>query len=123
MDIQSNLQNQQNYQSQQSNPQNRLKDISGLDAVTEYAVNALTEKAPSYFLEYEKTFTEEIRNYGVGLIQDCKNGKLLELSDEALEEALEDGIGSLLDASCVLNREHFKSGIRFGALLIMQLLI
>lgn len=79
----------QDYYNQQSNPQNKFKDISGLDALTEYAITALTEKTPSYFNEYEKAFTKQVRNYGVELIQECKNGTLLKVSDEAIEEATE----------------------------------
>lgn len=66
-------------QNSSGNPQSIFKDISSLDALTEYVITALTEKTPSYFHEHEKAFTKEIRNYGVGLIQECKNGKLLKL--------------------------------------------
>lgn len=124
MDIQQNLQeqNQPIYQSQHSNSHSRFKDISSLDAITEYAISALTEQSPSYFHKYDKTFTKEIRNYGVRLIQECKNGTLLKLSDEAIGEAVENRIGDALGASCVLNHEHFKAGIQFGALMMVQLL-
>ncbi len=107
---------------QQHNPKNRFKDISSLDAITEYA-GALTEKAPSYFHECEKELTKEIRNFGVGIIQDCKNGTLSKLSDEAIEESIESRIGNALDASCILDHEYFKAGIQFGALMMLQLLI
>lgn len=110
-------------QHQQINPQNKFKDIASLDAITEYAISALTEQSPSYFHEYEKACTKEICNYGVRLIQECKNGTLLKLSDEAIQEAVENRIGDALDASCVLNHEHFKAGVQFGALMIVQLLI
>ena len=122
---------QQDYQNQQYqqinfinnfNSKDIFKDISSLDALTEYAITALTEKTPSYFHEYEKTFTKQIRDYGVGLIQDCKDGTLEELSDEAIEEAIENKIGDALDASCILNHEYFKAGIQFGELMMMQLL-
>ncbi len=113
--------NQCNYH-QQINFKDRFKEISSLDALTEYAITSLTEKAPSYFHEYEKAFTKEIRNFGVALIQDCKNGTLLKLSDEAIEEAVENKVGDVLDASCIANHEHFKAGIQFGALMVVQLL-
>lgn len=53
-----NQYNQCSYQNQPHNPKNRFKDISSLDALTEYAISALTEKAPSYFHEREKAFTK-----------------------------------------------------------------
>lgn len=118
MNIQQDYQNQQSPQYQQ----NKFKDISSLDALTEYAISALTEKTPSYFHEYEKAFTKEIRNYGVALIQKCKNGTLLKLSDEAIIEVAENRISDALDALCVLNHEHFKAGIQFGALMMVQIL-
>lgn len=125
MDIQQNLQeqNQPIYQNQHSSHQSRFKEISSLDAITEYAISSLTEQSPSYFYESEKALTKEIRNYGAGLVRDCKNGTLLKLSDQAIEEAAENSIGDALDASCVLNHEHFKAGFQFGALLMAQLLI
>lgn len=83
----------------------------------------MTEKAPSYFHECEKTFTKEILNFGVVLIQDCKDGILLKLSDEAIEENIENRISDALDASCILNHEYFKSGVQFGALMMVKLLI
>ena len=122
-----NQYNQRNYtyggSKQQHNIQDRFKDISSLDALTKYAISALTEKAPSYFHECEKELTKEIRNFGVALIQDCKGGTLLKLSDEAIQEAVENRIGNALDASCILNHEHFKAGIRFGAWMVVQLFI
>lgn len=121
MDIQQNLQ-EQSQQHQQINSKDRFRSISSLDAITDYAISALTEKSPSYFNEYEKAFTEQVRNYGVALIQECKDGTLLKLSDEAIEEAIENRIGNTLDASCILNHEHFKAGFHFGALVMMQLL-
>ena len=48
MDIQQNQQ-EQNKQGQPNSPANRIKRISSLDAIAKYAINALTEKAPSYF--------------------------------------------------------------------------
>ena len=47
---------------------------------------------------------------------------LLKLSDEAIEEAVENKVGDVLDASCIANHEHFKAGIQFGALMVVQLL-
>lgn len=79
----------------------------------------MTEKTPSYFHEYEKAFTKQV----IALIQECKDGTLLKLSDEAIEEAIENKIGDTLDASCILNHEHFKSGIQFGAWMMVQLLL
>lgn len=110
-------------QNSSGNPQRIFKDISCLDALTEYAISALTEKTPSYFHKYEKAFTKQVRDYGVGLIQECKNDTLLKSSNEALEEAIENRIGNALDDSCVLNHEHFKAGFQFGALMMVQLLI
>lgn len=126
MDIQQDYQNQQYQQDTlpcNPKPDSIFKHISSLDALTEYAISALTEKTPSYFHEYEKELTKEIRNFGVALIQDCKNESLLKLSDKAIEEAAENKIGDALDASCILNHEHFKAGIQFGALMMVQLLI
>lgn len=125
MDIQQDYQNQQYQQDTfPCNPKsdNTFKHISSLDALAEYAVSALTEKTPSYFHEYEKAFTKQVRDYGIGLIQECRQGTLPELSDEALEEAMENRIGASLDASCILNHEYFKAGIQFGALMMVQLL-
>lgn len=119
MDIQQDYQNQWSPQYQQ----NKFKDISSPDALTEYAITALTEKTSSYFHEHEKAFTKQVRDYGVGLIQECKQGTLSDLSDEAIEEAAENRIGDALDASCILNHEHFKAGIQFGALMMVQLLL
>lgn len=118
-----NQYNQCSYQNQQTNFKNRFKDISSLDSLTEYAISALTEKTPSYFHECEKELTKEIRDFGVAFIKECKNGTLLKLSDEAIEESIENRIGDALDASCILNHEYFKSGIQFGALMMAQLLI
>lgn len=113
----------QNKQHQQSNFQNQFKDISSLEALTEYAVTSLTENMPLYFRESEKEFTKELRNYGAKLIQECKSGTLLDLSDDEIEETIEKGISEAMDVSCVLNHEYFKAGIRFGTLLIMQMLL
>lgn len=67
--------------------------------------------------------TKEIRNYGIALVQDSKEGTLLKLSDEAIEENVENRISDTLNVSCVLNCIYFKVGIQFGALLMVQLLI
>ena len=122
MDIQQDFQNQQGQCHQRYDTKNSFKDISSLDSLTDYAIGALTEKAPSYFFEYEKAFTKEIRNFVVAIIKDCKDGMLLKLSDEAIEEAVENKVGDVLDASCIANHEHFKAGIQFGALMVVQLL-
>ena len=122
MDYQQDYQNQQGQYYQRHEIKNSLKNISSLDAITDYAISALTEKASSYFHEYEKAFTKEIRNFGVAIIKDCKDGMLLKLSDEAIEEAVENKVGDVLDASCIANHEHFKAGIQFGALMVVQLL-
>lgn len=106
MNIQSkqqDYQNQSNQQYQQDTfPYNSklnsiFKHLPSIEALTEYSITALIKKTPSYFHEYEKVFTEQIRNYGVGLIQECKNGTLLNLSDEAIEEVAENRIGDALD--------------------------
>ena len=126
MDIQQDYQNQQYQQDTfpcNPKPDSIFKDISSLDALTEYAITSLTEKTPSYFHEHEKALTKEVRDYGVELIQECKNGTLLKLSDEAMKEAAENKISDALDASCILNHEHFKAGFHFGALMMVQLLI
>ena len=124
MDLQQDYQNQQGQQyHQQHDIKNSFKNISSLDSVTDYAIGALTEKAPSYFHEYEKVLTKEIRNYGVALIQDCKDGTLLKLTNEAIEENVENRISDALDASCIANHEYFKSDFQFGALMMLQLLI
>lgn len=123
MDIQQDYQNQQGQCHQRYDTKNSFKDISSLDALTEYAITSLTEKAPSYFHEYEKAFTKEIRDFGVALIQDCKDGTLLKLTNEAIEENVENRISDALDASCVLNHEHFKAGIQFGALMMVAVII
>lgn len=122
MDLQQDYQNKQGRYHQRYDTKNSFKNISSLDAITEYAITSLTEKTPSYFYEYEKALTKEIRNYGVGLIQECKNGTLSKLSDEAIEEAVENRISDALDASCILNHEYFKAGIQFGTLMMLQLL-
>lgn len=124
MDTQQN----QNQQYQQDTfpcnpkPDSSFKDISSLDALTEYAITSLTEKAPSYFHEHEKAFTKEMRNFGVALIKDCRDGTMSDLSEEAIEENVENKICDALDASCILNHEYFKAGIQFGALMMVQLL-
>lgn len=59
-----------------------FKHIASLDALTEYAISALTEKTPSYFHEYEKIFTKQVHDYGAGLISECQNGTLSELKRE-----------------------------------------
>ncbi len=119
--------NQRNYtyggSKRQHNIQDRFKGISSLDALTEYAISALTGIAPSYFHEYGKAFTKAILDYGTALIQDGKGGRLLELTDEAMHEAVENRIGNTLDASCTLNHEYFKAGIWFGAWMVVQLFI
>ena len=123
MDIQQDFRNQQGQCHQRYDTKNSFKDISSLDSLTDYAIGALTEKAPSYFYEYEKAFTKEIRNFGVAIIKDCKDGMLLELTNEAIEENVENRISDALDASCIANHEYFKSGFQFGALMMLQLLI
>ncbi len=45
--------NQCNYH-QQINFKDRFKEISSLDALTEYAITSLTEKAPSYSMNMRK---------------------------------------------------------------------
>ncbi len=52
MDIQQDYQNQQGQYHQRYDTKNRFKDISSLDALTEYAIGALTEKA-SCILNHE----------------------------------------------------------------------
>ena len=122
MDIQQDYQNLQGQYHQRYDTKNRFKDISSLDAITEYAITTLTEIAPSYFHEHEKAFTKEIRNFGVALIKDCRDGTMSDLSEEAIEENVENKICDALDASCILNHEYFKAGIQFGALMMVQLL-
>lgn len=52
------------------NQTDRLKEIAGLDAITEYAVNKLSE-CPSFFHEQEKAFNEKVLDYGLNLIDQC----------------------------------------------------
>jgi len=81
--------------------------LRAFEFLAEYAIDALTEESPSYFQEHEKAFTKEVLNFSAGLVQECKNGSLLKLSDEAIEEIIENKIGDTLNASCVLNQEYF----------------
>ncbi len=80
---------------QQTNYKNKINQISSLESLAEYAIDALAEESPSYFHGYEKAFTKEIQNYGLELVQECRNGNLLELSDKAIEKLalVEDRIG------------------------------
>ncbi len=71
---------------QQTNSKNKINQISSLESLAEYAIDALTEESPSYFHEYKKVLTKEIRNYELELVQECRNGNLLELSDKAIEK-------------------------------------
>ncbi len=104
---------------QQNNPKNKIAKLATFDSIAEYAINALTEKSPSYFSKYEKKLADETLNYTNRLIKMCENGTLSGKSPDVVMENLCDGI---LYASCVSNKEHFKIGLEFGALLIMQLL-
>ncbi len=109
---------------QQTNSKNKINQISSLESLAEYAIDALAEESPSYFHGYEKAFTKEIQNYGLELVQECRNGNLLELSDKAIEKlaSVEDRIGNIMDALCVLETMHFKAGFQFGALMIIDLM-
>ena len=124
MNIQQDYQNQQSQQYQQDTfpcnpkPDSIFKDISSLDALTEYAITALTEKTPSYFHEYEKTFTKELHGFTDEVIRTCRRS-----SNETAGTIVEILGCDLLDASCTLNQEHFKAGLQFGALMMVQLLI
>ncbi len=107
---------------QQTNYKNKINQISSLESLAEYAIDALAEESPSYFHGYEKAFTKEIQNYGDSLIHDCLDGTLLRTSNEFISEAIENRIGNVLDASCRLNHEYFKAGFQFGALIIIDLM-
>ena len=54
MDFQQDYQNQQGKYHQRYDTKSSFKDISSLDALTEYAITSLTEKAPSYSMNMRK---------------------------------------------------------------------
>ncbi len=53
------------------------------------------------------------------MVQECRDGNLLELSNKDIERFSEDRIGNAMDASYVIDQEHFKAGMQFGAWLII----
>ena len=59
MDYQQDYQNQQGQYYQRHEIKNSLKNISSLDAITDYAISALTEKASSYFHEIGRASCRE----------------------------------------------------------------
>lgn len=120
MNIQQDYQNQQHQQINfinNFNSKDIFKDISSLDALTEYAITSLTEKTPSYFHEYEKAFAKELHGFTDEVIRTCRRS-----SNETAGTIVEILGCDLLDASCTLNQEHFKAGFQFGALMMVQLL-
>ncbi len=104
---------------QQNNSKNKINQLASIDSIVQYALDALTEEAPSYFSKYEKKCADEIYNYTNNLINKCEDGTLSDKSPDVVMEGLCDGI---LDASCVSNMAHFKAGFQFGALMVMNLL-
>ena len=113
---------QQIKQNNHSNPADTLRDLASLDAIAQYALNAMAETHPSYFHEFEAALAKSIRNYGLNLVKECKNSSLQDLPDEAIKEILEDRMAGVLDVACILNQEFFKSGVQFSALMMIQML-
>ncbi len=49
---------------EQNNTKNKITQLASIDSIAEYALNALTEKSPSYFYECENAFTKEFGRMG-----------------------------------------------------------
>ena len=95
----------------------KLCCTADLDTVIENMLDSMRESAPLCISEYEKNIEKEIEDYTKIIAQ-----QLLPAHDADVMPAVESHAEKLLDSICESNTAYYKTGVKTGALLLMQLL-
>lgn len=93
-----------------------LYDKISLDRISGYLLDDMQKPGPPFLMECEKNIIKEVKAYTEYII----NQGLSSRCDTV--PIVENHAGELLDSICESNRSYFESGIKTGALLLMQLL-
>ena len=96
---------------------NELFDSLSLDAVAESILDKMHEHTPSFLMESEKNTERQLEEYTRRIARQYLPKNNLDVSP--LIEGYADG---LVDSICDANRAHFETGMKVGAVLLMQLL-
>ena len=90
-----------------------LYDKTSLDRISGYLLDDMQKPGPPFLMECEKNIIKAYTEYIInqGLSSRCDTVPIVE-----------NHAGELLDSICESNRSYFESGIKTGALLLMQLL-
>lgn len=87
-----------------------------LDKISGYLLDDMLEPAPPFLTECEKNVLKEIKAYTKHVTNQSPGSRCDTMP------IVENYAGELLDSICESNRIYFESGIKTGALLLMQLL-
>lgn len=97
--------------------EHELYDKISLDTITGHILDDLQDPAPHFLLECTRNVEKSIAKYTKHIACQIQADGAHDISSIP-----EDHIGELLDSICESNRSYFESGIKTGALLLMQLL-
>lgn len=93
-----------------------LFDRVNLDTITENILDSLQEPAPAFLMECEKDIEKEIEAYTKHIVQHQPN------KGHDTTPIVENYAGKILDSICESNRIYFETGIKMGAVLLLQLI-
>lgn len=96
---------------------NELYNNLSLDAIVETILDKMHEHTPSFLMETEKNTEREIEEYTKRITR-----QFLPKNNLDVIPMVESNAGGLVDSICGANRAHFETGMKVGAVLLMQLL-
>lgn len=96
---------------------NELYGSLSLDAIIETILDKMHEHTPSFIMETEKNTEREIEEY-----TKCIAQQYLPQNNFDVIPIIESCAGGLIDSICESNRTHFETGMKMGAVLLLQLL-
>lgn len=94
-----------------------LYNAASLDAIIENMLDNMQESTPFFLMNNEKNIEKEIEEYTKQVIRQCQPG-----NNHNVIPIVENHAGKLLDSICESNRIYFETGIKVGAVLLLQLI-
>lgn len=88
-----------------------------IDTITGYILDDLQNPEPPFLLECTRKLEKSIEEYTKQIMAQYQNSNSRDTTP-----IIEDHAGELLDSICESNHIYFETGMKMGALLLLQLL-
>lgn len=95
---------------------NDLYERINLNTIIDNLMDKLQEPTPDFLLECEKDTEKELEAYTKYVVQHLPD------NESDIVTIVESYDGKILDSICKSNRAYFETGIKLGAVLLLQLL-